>query len=175
MFCAVICVQSFVYINFNVQTYVLWTCVCEFVFVCRQFYVCLPVYCVCLCLQVYGFQQTVILRVTDWLNTLTWLQHNLVCSSPQSCGGGTLIDTTKCFHSGKKCSRKQMAKWACDTIASNMCWPPLLRAGCLLRAQYNRYTLHCAQLKENPRWKKLLSYVNFYKLCRSWARQWGAI
>ena len=42
-----------------------------------------------------------LMRVTDWLNTLTWLQHNLVCSLPQGCGGGTLIDTTKCFHLGK--------------------------------------------------------------------------
>ena len=42
-----------------------------------------------------------LMRVTDWLNTLTWLQHNLVCSPPQSCGGGTLIDTTICFHLGK--------------------------------------------------------------------------
>ena len=41
-------------------------------------------------------------------------------------------------------------------------WP---RAGCSLRTQYNRYALHCAQLKENPRQKKkkILSYVNFYK------------
>ena len=41
-----------------------------------------------------------LMRVTDWLNTLTWLKHNLECSPPQSCGGGTLIDT-KCFYSGK--------------------------------------------------------------------------
>ena len=42
-----------------------------------------------------------LMRVTDWLNTLTWLQQNLGCSPPQSCGGGTLIDTTKCFYSGE--------------------------------------------------------------------------
>ena len=39
---------------------------------------------------------------TDWLNTVTWLTNISVCCPPQSCcGGGTLIDTTKCFHSGK--------------------------------------------------------------------------
>ena len=70
-------------------------------------------------------------------------------------------------------SRKQMAKWACDTIASNMYVDrPLPRTGCLLRAQYNGYALHCgaqyngyalycAQLKGNPHWKKILSFVNF--------------
>ena len=41
------------------------------------------------------------IRVTDWLNTVAWLKHNLVCSPPQSCWGGTLIDATKCFHSGE--------------------------------------------------------------------------
>ena len=42
-----------------------------------------------------------VIQSTNWLNTATWLKHNSVCSPPQSCGGGTLIDTTKCFHSGK--------------------------------------------------------------------------
>ena len=50
---------------------------------------------------------------TDWLNTITWSTNISVCCPPQSCGGGTLIDTTHF-------SRKQMANWACDTIASNM-------------------------------------------------------
>ena len=46
-----------------------------------------------------------------------------------------------------------MAKWACDTIASKMYVDrPWLHAGCLLRTQYNRYALHCAQLTDNPRW-----------------------
>ena len=40
-----------------------------------------------------------LMRVTDWLNTVTWLTNISVCCPPQSCGGGTLIDTTKCFHS----------------------------------------------------------------------------
>ena len=55
----------------------------------------------------------------------------------------------KMFSLGENFSRKQMPKLACDTIASKMYvdrpWP---RAGYLLRIQYNRYALHCAQLKE---------------------------
>ena len=110
-----------------------------------------------------------LMRVTDWLNTVTWLTNISVCCPPQSCGGGTLLFPLL--------SRKQMAKWACDTIASNMYvdrpWP---RAGCLLRAQYNKYALHCAQLNENPRWgKKKKLRENFYKFCRSRERQWGAM
>ena len=112
-----------------------------------------------------------LVRVTDWLNTLTWLQHNLVCSPPQSCGGGILIDTTKCFHANKW-QNELAILWLIKKMYVDRPWP---RADCLLCAQYNRYALHCAQLKENPRIKKLLSYmyVNFYKLCRS--HIWGAI
>ena len=40
-----------------------------------------------------------LMRVTDWLNTVTWLTNISVCCPPQSCRGGTLLDTTKCFHS----------------------------------------------------------------------------
>ena len=40
-----------------------------------------------------------LMRVTDWLNTVTWLTNISVCCPPQSCGEGTLLDTTKCFHS----------------------------------------------------------------------------
>ena len=32
-------------------------------------------------------------------------------------------------------------------------------------AQYNGYALHCAQLKGNPRFPKILSFVNFCELC----------
>ena len=34
---------------------------------------------------------------TDWLNTVTWSTNISVCCPPQSCGGGTLIDTTHFF------------------------------------------------------------------------------
>ena len=58
-----------------------------------------------------------------------------------------------------------MAKWACDTIASKMYvdhpWP---RAGCLLHAQYNRYALHCTQLKENPHKKKNTELCKFLQV-----------
>ena len=117
-----------------------------------------------------------LMRVTDWLNTVTWLTNISVCCPPQSCGEGTLLDGARYHKMFPLLSRKQMAKWACDTIASNMYvdrpWP---RAGCLLRAQYNKYALHCAQLKENPRWGKKILRENFYKFCRSRERQWGAI
>ena len=106
-----------------------------------------------------------LMRVTDWLNILTWLKHNSVSMSPSpELRRGDIDRYHKMFSLWEIFSRKQMAKWACDTIASKMyvdrLWP---RDGCLLHTQYNRYALHCAQLKENPRWKKLLSYVNFYK------------
>ena len=118
---------------------------------------------------------------TDWLNTVTWLTNISVCCPPQSCGGGTLIDTTKCFHSGKIFTQTNGKMGLRYYRFKHVCWPPLLRTGCLLRAQYNGYALHCgaqyngyalycAQLKGNPRWKKILSFVNFYKLCRSRAR-----
>ena len=53
-----------------------------------------------------------LIRVTDWLNTVTWLKHNSVCSSralPRAEARAAEedidrlydIDTTKCFHSGK--------------------------------------------------------------------------
>ena len=81
----------------------------------------------------------------------------------------------KMFLLGENFSRKQMAKWACDTIVPKMYvdrpWP---RAGCLLRTQYTRYALHCAQ--ENPRWIELCEFLWFlWVLCRSPAGQWGAI
>ena len=38
---------------------------------------------------------------TDWLNTVTWSTNISVCCPPQSCGGGTLIDTTHHFHANK--------------------------------------------------------------------------
>ena len=80
-----------------------------------------------------------LMRVTDWLNTVTWLTNISVCCPPQSCGGGTLIDTTKGFHSFHA---NKMAKWACDTIASNMYvdrpWP---RAGCF--CAHSTIDTHC--------------------------------
>ena len=102
-----------------------------------------------------------LIRVTDWLNTVTWLKHNSVCSPPQSCGGGTLIDTTKMYSLGENFSRKQMAKWARDTIVSKMYVDrPWSRAGCLLRTQYTRYALHCAQ--ENPRCAELCEFLWYF-------------
>ena len=82
-------------------------------------------------------------------------------------------------------SRKQMANWACDTIASNMyvdrpsralafyCAHSTMDTRCTAAHSTMDTALHCAQLKENPRWKKWLSFVNFCELCRSRARQWG--
>ena len=78
--------------------------------------------------------------VTDWLNTVTWLKHNSVCSPPQSCGGGTLIDTTECFHSGGK-----MAKWACHTIVSKVY---VDRSPAVHCAQYTN--THCTACKTTP-------------------------
>ena len=103
-----------------------------------------------------------LMQVTDWLTTLTWLKHNLECSPSPELRRGNIDRYHKMFSLGENFSRKQMATWACATIASKMYvdrpWP---RAGCLLRTQYNWYALHCAQLKENPRRKKkLLSYLS---------------
>ena len=93
---------------------------------------------------------------TDWLNTVTWLTNISVCSLPRAA-------EEEHWSIPQQFSRKQMANWACDTIASNMYvhrpWP---RDDCLLRAQYNGYALHYgaqyngyalhyAQLKGNPR------------------------
>ena len=127
---------------------------------------------------------------TDWLNTVTRLTNISVCCPPQSCGGGTLIDTTKCFHSGKIFHANKLQNGlailslqTCMLTALTAHWLFIARTGCLLRAQYNNgyalhcgaqyngYALYCAQLKGNPRWKKILSFVNFYKLCRSRAGQ----
>ena len=66
-----------------------------------------------------------LIRVNDWLNTVTWLKHNSVCSPPQSCGGGTLIDTTKCFHSGKNFHANKWQNELAILSFKNVCWPPL--------------------------------------------------
>ena len=54
---------------------------------------------------------------TDWLNTVTWSTNISVCCPPQSCGGGTLIDTTHFFMqtNGKLSLRYYRFK--------RVCWP----------------------------------------------------
>ena len=54
---------------------------------------------------------------TDWLNTVTWSTNISVCCPPQSCGGGTLIDTTHFFTqtNGKLSLRYYRFK--------HVCWP----------------------------------------------------
>ena len=114
---------------------------------------------------------------TDWLNTVTWSTNISVCCPPQSCGGGTLIDTTHF-------SRKQMANRACDTIASNMyvdrpsralafyCAHSTMDTRCT--AAHSTMDTHCTahNLKKIP---AEIFFVNFCELCRSRARQWVAI
>ena len=103
-----------------------------------------------------------LIRVTDWLNTVTWLKHNSVCSPPQSCGGGTLIDTTKCFHSEKMFTQINGKMSLRYYRFKNVYWPC---AGCLLHTQYTIYALHCAQ--ENPRWTVWISMISTSISCRS--------
>ena len=113
------------------------------------------------------------MRVTDWLNTVMWLTNISVCSLSAAAEEEHWSIPTEC----KIFARKQMAKWACDTIVSKLYvhrpWP---RAGCF--CAHSTIDTHCTarNLKKIPAGliKKILR-ENFYKLCRSWARQWGAI
>ena len=114
------------------------------------------------------------MRVTDWLNTVTWLTNISVCCPPPELRRRNIDRYHKMF---PLLSRKQMAKWAYDTIASNMYvdrpWP---RAGCF--CAHSTIDTHCTarNLKKIPAGLiKKIPRENFYKLCRSWARQWGAI
>ena len=79
------------------------------------------------------------MRVTDWLNTVTWLTNISVCCPPPELRRRNIDRYHKMF---PLLSRKQMAKWACDTIASNMyvdrLWP---RAGCF--CAHNTIDTHC--------------------------------
>ena len=53
---------------------------------------------------------------TDWLNTVTWSTNISVCCPPQSCGGGTLIDTTHFF-------TQTNGKLSLRYYRFNLCWP----------------------------------------------------
>ena len=111
----------------------------------------MPVYKLIRCCTICNIVWLSLMRVTDWLNILTWLKHNLECSPPQSCGGGTLIATDKMFSLGGNFSCKQMATWACDTIASKWMFTALDRALAVYCAQSTIDT-HCTtrNLKKIP-------------------------
>ena len=54
---------------------------------------------------------------TDWLNTVTWSTNISVCCPPQSCGGGTLIDTTHFFTQTNGKLRLRYYRF------KHVCWP----------------------------------------------------
>ena len=97
-----------------------------------------------------------LIRVTDWLNTVTWFKHNSVCSPPQSCRGGTLIDTTKCFHANKW--QNELA-----ILSFQKCMLTALNRALAVYCAHSTIDTHCTarNLKKIP--AELASYVNFYK------------
>ena len=99
-----------------------------------------------------------LIRVTDWLNTVTWLRHNSVYSPPRSgaAEGEHWSIPQNVFTRGKSFTQTNGKMSLRYYRFKNVCWP---RAGCLLRTQYNIYALHCAQLNENPRWTELCEFL----------------
>ena len=99
-----------------------------------------------------------VIRVTDWLNTVTWLKHNSVCSPPQSCGGGTLIDTTKCFYLGKIFHAN---KWQNELaiLSFQKCMLTALDRALAVYCAHSTLDTHCTARKKTP---AALNCVNFY-------------
>ena len=104
-----------------------------------------------------------LIRVTDWLNTVMWLKHNSVCSPPQSCGGGTLIDTTNCFYSGKLFTQKNgIMSLRYYRLNKMYVARPWQRAGCLLRMHaHSAIDTHCTARKKTP--AELCDFYDFYE------------
>ena len=113
------------------------------------------------------------MRVTDWLNTVAWLTNISVCCPPQSCGGGTLLDTTKCFHSF------HAKKWQNELaiLSLQTCMLTALDRALSVYCAHSTINTHCTarNLKIIPAGGKKKLRENFYKFCRSRERQWGAI
>ena len=88
---------------------------------------------------------------------------------PRSCGGGTLIDT-------KTFARKQMAN-ELAILSFQTCMLTALDRALAVFSAHSTIDTHCTarNLKKIPAGKKKILRENFYKLCRRWARQWGAI
>ena len=109
-----------------------------------------------------------LMRVTDWLNTLNF-DWNIIqyVPLPRAAEGEHWSIPHFTQTNGKMSLRYYRFKY--------VCWPPLTARWLFIaHTVYMHCTAcnHSAQLKENPRSKFfLLSYVNFYKLCRSRARQ----